>query len=204
MRLFNSVGPNPQIVRTFAAEKGITLEQVMVDVVKGENRGDAFKARNPFGQTPALELDSGQVITEVTAICELLEELHPQPALIGSTAAERAETRMWSRRIDHRVMEPFMAGFRATAGRPFFAPRMPLLSESAGTEMIGLLHGNLRELDGLLDGRTWVCGERFTLADILLGCFLQFGAKSGAPLPEGLGWLPGFVDRCAARPGFSA
>ena len=204
MRLYNSVGPNPQIVRTFAAEKGVTLELVPVDIMGGENRGEAFKAKNPMGQLPALELDSGQVIAEVTVICELIEELHPQPALIGSTAAERAETRMWCRRIDHRIMEPFMAGFRATAGRLFFAPRMPLLSESAGAEMLGLLNGNLKELDTLLQGRTWVCGERFSLADILLGSFLLFGAKSGAPLPEGLTWLPGFVERCTARPSFSA
>ncbi len=204
MRLYNSVGPNPQIVRTFAAEKGVTLELVPVDIMDGENRGEAFKAKNPMGQLPALELDSGQVVAEVTAICELIEELHPQPSLIGSNAAERAETRMWCRRIDYLVIEPFMAGFRATAGRPFFAPRMPLLSESAGREMLGLLNGNLKQLDALLRGRIWVCGERFSLADILLGCLLIFGTKSGAPLPEGLGWLPDFLERCKARPSFSA
>lgn len=204
MRLYNSVGPNPQIVRTFAAEKGMSLELVPIDIIGGENRGEAFKAKNPMGQLPALELDGGKVIAEVTAICELIEELHPQPALIGANAAERAETRMWCRRIDHRIMEPFMAGYRATAGRPFFAPRMPLLSESAGAEMLELLNGNLKELDTLLQGRTWVCGERFTLADILLGCFLLFGAKSGTPLPAGLGWLPGYARRCAARPSFAA
>ncbi len=204
MRLYNSVGPNPQIVRTFAAEKGINLDLVSIDIMKGENRGEAFKAKNPMGQLPALELDTGKVIAEVTAICELIEELHPQPALIGNDAAERAETRMWCRRIDHRIMEPFMAGFRATVGRPFFAPRMPLLSESAGAEMIGLLNGNLAQLDALLAGQTWVCGERFSFADILLGTFLLFGAKSGAPLPAGLGWLPGYVERCAARPSFAA
>jgi len=204
MRLYNSVGPNPQIVRTFAAEKGVSLDLVAVDIMGGENRGEAFRAKNPMGQLPALELDSGQIVAEVTAICELIEELHPQPALIGNDAAERAATRMWCRRIDHRVMEPFMAGFRATVGRPFFAPRMPLLSESAGAEMIGLLQGNLKDLDTLLAGSTWVCGERFSLADILLGTFLLFGAKSGAPLQPGLTWLPGFADRCKERPSFAA
>lgn len=204
MRLYNSVGPNPQIVRTFAAEKGVSLELVAVDIIGGENRGEAFCAKNPMGQLPALELDSGQIVAEVTAICELVEELHPQPALIGNDAAERAETRMWCRRIDHRVMEPFMAGFRATVGRPFFAPRMALLSEAAGAEMIGLLQGNLKELDKLLTGSTWVCGERFSLADILLGTFLLFGMQSGVPLQPGLSWLPGFAGRCKERPGFAA
>lgn len=203
MRLYNSMGPNPQIVRTFAAEKGVALDLVPVDVMKGENREAAFRAKNPMGQLPALELDDGQVVTEVIAICELLEELHPQPTLIGSTAAERAETRMWARRLDLGVLEPFMAGFRATAGRAFFAPRMALLSESAGAEVLGLLQGNLKQFDTLLAGRTWVCGERFSLADILLGCFLIFGRRSGAALPDGLQWIPGWLERCEARGTFT-
>lgn len=204
MRLYDSIGPNPQIVRTFAAEKGLELTRVAVDILGGENRGEAFRAINPLGQLPALETAEGQVVTEVVAICEFLEELHPQPARIGNTAAERAETRMWVRRFDLAVLEPYTLGFRATAGRAFFEPRLALLSESAGAEVIGLLAGNLRQFDGLLAGRTWVCGERFSLADITLGAFLLFGRANGLPLPEGLGWIPGFLDRCAARTSFAA
>lgn len=204
MRLYDSTGPNPQIVRTFAAEKGIALERVAVDIMGGENRGDAFRARNPMGQLPALELESGAVITEVVAICELLEELHPQPALIGQNAHERAMTRMWVRRFDLGVLEPFMFGFRATAGRKFFAPRMTLLSEAAGAEMLAQMAEKLALFDGLLAGRSFVCGERFSLADITLGCFLLFGRGMGAPLPDGLTWMPGWLDRLEARGTFSA
>lgn len=204
MRLYNSIGPNPQIVRTFMAEKGITLDLIQVDLMAGENREGPYMARNPMGQTPALETDSGPIITEVSAICELLEELHPQPALIGNDAAERSETRMWMRRLDLGVMEPFMMGFRATAGRAFFAPRMELLSESAGAEVVGLMQGTIRKFDGLLEGRTWICGERFSLADIQLACFLLFGKSVGIGLPEGLSFFPGWLDRCAARESFSA
>lgn len=204
MRLYNSMGPNPQIVRTFAAEKGLVLDLVEVDLKAGENRAPTFLARNPMGQTPALETDAGQIITEVTAICDFLEELHPQPALIGNDAAERAETRMWVRRFDHGVLEPFMAGFRATTGRPFFAPRMALLSEGAGAEMLDLMRGNIRKFDALLERRTWVCGERFSLADIVLATFLLFGQRTGAALPEGLIWLPEWLARCEARESFAA
>jgi glutathione S-transferase len=204
MRLHDSIGPNPQIVRTFAAEKGIALERIAVDVVKGANRDPAYLAVNPMGQTPALELAGGQVVTEVTAICELLEELHPQPALIGNDSAERAETRMWVRRFDLGVLEPFMLGFRATAGRRFFEPRMRLVSEAAGADILGLLANNLRTFDGWLEGRQWVCGDRFSLADITLGAFLLFGRTNAGGLPEGLGWIPGFLDRCEARGSFAA
>lgn len=204
MRLYDSLGPNPQIVRTFAAEKGLVLDQVTVDIMGGENRQDGYRTVNPMAQLPALETDSGQIITEVVAICEFLEELHPQPALIGNDAAERAETRMWVRRFDLGVMEPFMFGFRSTVGRAFFEPRMALLSQAAGAEVIGLMHGTQRHLDGLLAGREWVCGERFSLADITLATFLLFGRDSGMPLPYGLTWIPGWLDRCAARDSFAA
>lgn len=204
MRLYDGRGPNPQIVRTFAAEKGITLDQVAVDIMKGENRGEPFVAKNPMGQVPALELESGAVVTEVTAICELLEELYPQPALIGSTAHERAMTRMWVRRFDLAVLEPFMLGFRATAMRRFFEARMPLMSKEAGAEMLALMTGRLREFDTMLDGRPWVLGERFSLADITLGSFLLFAHSARTPLPDGLRWMPDWLDRLRARGTFSA
>lgn len=78
MRLFDSVGPNPRVVTLFLAEKGITLPHVTVDIRGGENRRAPYnEAVNPAGQTPALELDNGSIVTEITAICEYLEERHP-------------------------------------------------------------------------------------------------------------------------------
>jgi glutathione S-transferase len=59
MKFYNSIGPNPQVVRVFMAEKGITIPMEKVDVRAGENRQDAHLKRNPHGQTPALELDNG-------------------------------------------------------------------------------------------------------------------------------------------------
>jgi glutathione S-transferase len=204
MKFYDSAGPNPQIVRTFAAEKGISLNKVPVDIMKAENRGDSFRAVNPMGQLPALELDDGQIITEVVAICEYLEECHPSPALIGTSPAERAETRMWVRRFDLGVLEPYMFGFRATTARAFFAPRMSLLSEAAGSEMLGQVTERLAQFDLLLAGRTFVCGDRFTLADITLGAFLRFDIATRGPLPEGLDWLPGWLTRLQERASFAA
>ncbi|WP_448581637.1 glutathione S-transferase family protein [Thermaurantiacus sp.] len=204
MRFYDSLGPNPQVVRTFAAEKGIALARVPVDIMAGENRSEAFRAINPLGQMPALQLDDGTVVTEVTAICELLEDLHPQPALIGTNAVERAETRMWVRRFDLALLEPFMLGFRATLARSFFAPRMPLLSEAAGQEMMAHWAERLRFFDALLAGRRFVCGDRFSLADIPLGAFLRFAPAAGVSLPADLDWIPGWLDRLAARGTFDA
>lgn len=203
MRLFDSIGPNPRVVRMVAAEKGITLDSVPVDIMKGDNRGPDFVARNPTGSTPALELDDGSIIAEITAIAEYLEEVHPTPALIGSTPAERAQTRMWVRRIDLNIVEPMAGGFRATQGRRMFAPRMTLVSEAGGEELKAIAAEKLRWIDGLMTG-DFVCGDRFSLADILLFCFVEFGAQVGQPTPDGLAWLPAWHLRVAARPSAAA
>ena len=106
MKLYHSIGPNPAVVDLFLAEKGLEIERVEVDLRGGENRRPEYLKINPAGQLPALVLDGGEVITEVTAICEYLEEEHREPPLIGSTPTERAETRMWTRRIDLGIVEP--------------------------------------------------------------------------------------------------
>src|SRR5579864_4823615 len=94
MKLYNSIGPNPKAVRMFMAEKGIELPKVEIDIRGGENRREPYLEKNPSGQCPALELDNGVVLAEITAICEYLDELYPKNSLIGATAEQRAETRM--------------------------------------------------------------------------------------------------------------
>lgn len=203
MRLYDSIGPNPRVVRMAAAEKGLALDMTTVDLMGGENRQGAYLARVPTGGLPALELASGQVIAEITAIAEYFEEVQPEPPLLGRTPEERAEARMWTRRIDLNIVEPMMNGFRATEGRPLFMPRMTLLSEAGGAELKALAAEKLLWLDGLMTG-DYVCGDRFTLADILLFCFVEFGGQVGQPLPAGARWLPAWRDRVAARPSAAA
>ena len=106
MKLYTSVGPNPRVVKMFMAEKGLKLDMIEIDLRGGENRRGPFLAVNPAGQTPALELDDGAHLTEITAICEYLEEVDHNPPLVGVNAEERAMTRMWVRRIDLKICEP--------------------------------------------------------------------------------------------------
>ncbi|MBU6166400.1 MAG: glutathione S-transferase N-terminal domain-containing protein, partial [Alphaproteobacteria bacterium] len=86
MLLYDSIGPNPQVVRMVAAEKGITLARETIDIRSGINRSGDYIRKVPTGSTPALQLDDGRIISEITVIAEYLEELHPTPAVIGSTA----------------------------------------------------------------------------------------------------------------------
>lgn len=204
MKFYNSIGPNPRVVRMFAAEKGITLDTAQIDLMKGENRQPPYSAKNVSGTTPALELADGTMICEISAICEYLEEIKPEPALIGTSAVQRAETRMWTRRIDLGIVEPMTNGFRATEGRPLFAARIKLVSEAAGAELKAIAADRLLWLDGQMADRTFVCGDRFSLADVLLFAFLAFGRDVGQPLPDEARWVHAWYDRVAARPSANA
>ncbi len=204
MKLHDSIGPNPHVVRMFAAEKGLDLAREPVDLRGGENRQAAYVAKNAAGTTPCLELADGRFLSEITVIAEYLEELHPAPPLIGTTPDERAETRMWVRRIDLGIVEPMTNGFRAAEGRPLFAPRMRLVGPDGASELKAIARDRLLWLDGQMTGRTWVCGDRFTLADILLFAFVAFGATVGQPLPTDAPWLAAWFDRVKARPSAAA
>ena len=81
MKLYDSVGPNPHVVRMFLAEKGVSIPIEKVDLRAGDNRKEPHLARNPHGQMPTLELDNGSYISEIVPICEYLEEKYPSPAV---------------------------------------------------------------------------------------------------------------------------
>ena len=202
MKLYQSIGPNPRMVKMFIAEKGLDIERADVDLMAGENRQTPHLARNPSGQTPCLELDDGSHLAEITAICEYLEELHPNPALIGSTPEERAQTRMWTRRVDLRICEPMANGFRFAEGLPLFQTRVLCRPEAA--EGLKAMAKNGEEwLEAQFVG-PWICGERFTLADILLFAFVAFCGQVGPPLDPGFKKLTDWFERVKARPSAAA
>ena len=129
MKLYNSLGPNPRLVRMFLLEKGLELPCDEVDIMGGENRKADYTDRNPSGELPALELDDGSVLAETTAICEYLEEKNPKPAIIGATPEERAETRMWIRRVEYRINNPLTDAFRSAEGAAMFKGRRHLIPQ---------------------------------------------------------------------------
>ena len=199
MKFYNSVGPNPHVVKMFMAEKGLDIEQTQIDLRGGENRQPDYLAKNPHGTTPALELDNGDVLAEITAICEYIDEIHPDPPLIGTTPEERAKTRMWVRRIDLNIVEPMANGFRFSAGLPMFKDRMRCIPQAAD-DLKAIAQEKIAWLDGLIEGHAWIAGERFTLADVLLYCFMAFGAQVGQPLDPANKNVAAWFERVKARP----
>jgi glutathione S-transferase len=203
MKLYTGMGPNPRTVRIFMAEKGIELPMEQVDLVGGENRRPPYVDKNAAGQLPCLELDDGSHLAEITAICEYLEERHPDPPLVGATPEERAKTRMWTRRVDLNIIEPMANGFRYAEGLALFKDRIHVIPQAAD-DLKEIAREKLAWLDGLIEGREFIAGDRFSLADIILYAFLEFGASVGQNLDPKLENLPGWYTRVAARPSVEA
>ncbi|MEM1231557.1 MAG: glutathione S-transferase N-terminal domain-containing protein, partial [Pseudomonadota bacterium] len=161
MKLHNSMGPNPQVVRMFAAEIGAELELIDVDIMAAENRKEPYLSKNPGGQLPCLELDDGTTLAEITAICEYLDERQGHTDWVGTTPEARATTRMWTRRVDLGICEPLANGFRYSEGLPIFKDRMITLPEAA-EGLKSIARDKLAWLDGQMAGREYIDGDHPT------------------------------------------
>jgi len=199
MKLYQSLGPNPRVALMYLAETGLAVDRQFVDIMAAENREPDFYAKSPLGHTPVLELDDGRHIAESIAICEYLDETLADHALLGARAEDRAETRMLVRIIDQQAVVPMTLGFRGAEGLPMFQDRLLCLPDAAGDLKRQAADG-LAALDRIVGAGPWALGERFSLADILLFSFIEFGAMVGQPLDPALTNLLTWRDRVAARP----
>lgn len=195
-----SASPNGQRVEVFMKEKGVELPMTQIDLRAGENLGDDFLARNPFGRVPTLELDDGTYLSESLAICRLLEGLHPEPNLFGSTAQELAVIEMWSRRVEINFMMAVAQCFRNSTG--FFKDRERCSAEWG--EISGeLARDAATRLDAHLASNQFLAGDRYSVADITLAIATGFARNVGQDyfdLPN----LARFVGEVTSRPAFQA
>jgi glutathione S-transferase len=204
MKLYNSGGPNPRMVRMFMAEKGVAVDKIEIDLRGGENRREPYLQVNAAGQTPALMLDDGTVIAEITAICEYIDEIKKDtPSLIGGTAVERAATRMWVRRIDLNILEPGANGFRFAEGLKMFESRVHCIPQAAD-DLKATAREKLIWLDGLMGSKPFIAGDKLTMVDILLFAFLDFMKAVGQPLDPVNKNLTAWFERMKARPSAAA
>ena len=177
-----ALAPNPARVRAFIKEKGLEIPFQEVKVREGQQHEEPYVTKNPFRLTPFMELDDGTIIAESMAICRYLEELHPEPNLMGRDAKERAVIEMWNRRVELDGFANLSAAARNS--NPMFQGRVlpGLKSDHAqlpdvakrSRELVGLF---LPKLDAQLAGNAFVAGDRFTVADIT-AVFLLRGAKA--------------------------
>ena len=204
MRLYDSFGMNPRMVRMFLIEKGIKIDRVPVDLLGGENRRPPYTDKNPTGQTPLLELDDGTNLAETAAICEYLEErFKDKPSLIGSAPEERAVTRMWWRRVEINYCVPAVHAFYYNEAIDLFRDRVHVIPE-ASEGLKTKAAKALQWLDGQLDGKQWICGNRFTMADICLYTYVDLLRNGGQPIPAQAPKVAAWFERVAARPSAAA
>ncbi len=203
MRLYHSpFAPNARRVRIFLAEKGLEIPLVAVDLAKLEQRRDDYSAVNPFQLVPALELDDGSVIVESIAICRYLEELHPAPALFGSTPRERAEVEMWQRLAELQLFFPIAMTFRHThpAMREMESPQIAEWAEASRNRAMVAL----RRFDKALEARRYLAGDAFSVADITGLIALDFTKPARIAIPEELTHLIRWRQEVSARPSAKA
>lgn len=93
MKLYNYFRSSASYrVRIVAAIKGLDYDYASIDLARGESRSPSYEALNPLGRVPSLE-DNGKLITQSLAICEYLEETHPNPPVLPRDPWGRARVR---------------------------------------------------------------------------------------------------------------
>lgn len=179
--------PSPRRARILLAEKGIAVETVQVDLGKGEQMSDAFRAINPDCTVPALKLEDGTILTSNAGIAAWAEAVKPEPPLLGSTPAERGLVADWDSRVEFgglmavaetlRNSSPRMKD-RALTGPDNYA-QIPDLAERGRLRLARFF----AVLDDRLAGRDFLAIDRFSVADISAQVLVDF-AKWVKVVPE--------------------
>ena len=209
MKLYTCrTAPSPRRVRIFAAEKGLELEPVEIDLRAGEQFDDGYRTVNPDCVVPTLETNAGEHLTEVHAICDYLEVLHPEPALYGTTPIERARAIEWNMKIEQQglwaMAETFRNSVAGLEGRALPGPvgyeQIPALAERGGKRVTWFMG----RLDERLAGREFVATERYTVADITALVFVDFAARANIDMPENAAHLRRWYAAISSRPSAGA
>ena len=201
MKLYDSMGPNPHVVRIFIAEKGIDLPETRVNMRQGEHKSPEHRARNSLGQLPTLVLDDGTAISETVSICRYLESQHPTPPLFGKTAVEEALIDMWIRRVEFQLMTP--VGMFWRHAHPLTAALLTQFKDfgESNRETYARV---CKWLDkDLADGRPFLAGD-YSMADICAQSTVDFAAFTGLELPAETPNLHAWHERVSARPSAQA
>lgn len=202
MQFYNAAAPSPRRVRIFLAEKGVELPRVDLDLPGGETYSAAFLQKNSLGQVPVLETDDGSFITESQSICRYIEALHPEPNLFGQDPLERARIDMWDRRMENEIFNAL--GRIAQHSFAHFKDKLtqvPAFAEAQRADMAGKFAWLDAELS---DGRPFIAGERFTVADITGMGAAMIADFLDVAIPETCSHLQRWNEKVRARPSWSA
>jgi glutathione S-transferase len=167
--------PNPRRVRIFLAEKAVPYDTIEISIAAAAHQSPEFRKKNPLSLLPVLELADGKILRESMAICRYVEELHPEPNLLGADIWERAQIEQWNRHAEFELLIPIAQVFRNT--HAFWTGRIKQ-SPEFGEIMREVVAGRFDWIDGELAQRPYLAGSRFTVADITALCAIDFGKIS--------------------------
>lgn len=199
MKLYGEAmpAPNPRRVRIFLAEKGLDVPEIQIGLRQGGHRSPEHLARNSLGQVPVLELDDGTTISETVAICRYFEVLHPDPPMFGVSALEQAMVEMWTRRIELRLTVP--VGMFWRHAHPYTAHLLEQ-NRTFGESNRAVVEKIQLWLDReLADGRPYLTGDVYTIADIAGQTTLDFADFTGLSTPAEAKNVLAWRERMAAR-----
>jgi glutathione S-transferase len=209
MKLYDcSTAPSPRRVRIFAAEKGIDIDLVPVDLGSGEQFSEAFRAINADCVVPVLELDDGTHLTEVIAICQYLEDVYPEPSLFGANASERARATMWNAIVESQGLWAVADAYRnfskglqghALPGVQKYE-QIPELAERGRRRVVEFM----LKLNGHLEKQEYLAGDQFTIADITAMVTIDFATRLKMGIDDKASNLLRWYGDVAARPSASA
>jgi glutathione S-transferase len=200
-----ATAPSPRRARILLAEKGVAHDTVQVDLRNGEQLGDAFRTLNPQCTVPVLRTDDGLLLTDNAAITAWLEARFPEPPLLGSTPAQKAEVASWHSRIEFEGLMAIAEAMRNSAPSlanralpgPVDYPQIPELAQRG----LARVQRFLVVLNERLAGRDFVAADRFSVADITAVVAVDFArvvkVKPGVEHPHLQRWRAGMAQRPA-------
>ena len=203
MKLYdNEFAPSPRRVRMFIAEKdlprhGLQITRIPIDIAAQENLAATFRAINPLGEVPVLELEDGTRLRESLAICRYLESLYPDPCLLGATPLESARIEVAVLELMFRVYVPTTHAFRHT--HRFWQGRVTQIAEYGVLAREQVL-AEWARIDRELGEREFIAGDAFSFADIVAFTTLEFGKPAGIRLQAEQVNLARWHALIAARP----
>jgi glutathione S-transferase len=210
MKLYQShTSPNSRRVRIYLAEKGISMPIVPVDLGAKEQFSDAYAAINPRRVVPTLVLEDGTAIGEVPAIQRYLEEIHPEPPLLGSMPKTKALVAMWERRVEMEgfasVMEAVRNAVPGLKGRALAGPhdyeQIPALAERS-RQRVGHFH---TDFNARLADVPFVAGDEFSVADITAVVTVDFATRAAElAIADEHAALKRWYERVSARASMGA
>jgi glutathione S-transferase len=205
MKLYQSnASPSSRRVRIFLAEKGISIPIVPVDLGAREQFSDAYAAINPRRVVPTLVLDDGTAIGEIPAIQRYIEEVHPDPALLGTSPKTKAQVAMWDRRVEQEGFASVMEAVRNTVpglkNRAIAGPhqyeQIPALVERSRQRIRDFYD----DFETRLAEVPFVAGDEFSVADITAVVTVDFATKAaGLPIGVDRPALKSWYDSISAR-----